>query len=119
MGSNWRQLYIAGESYAGQHIPYIARGILDRNKNVSKQPWKLAGLLIGNGWISPVDHYLSYLPFAYEHHLIQSGTDAAKRVETQQSICIKLLNNGGADHVDTRECEQIMVDVLEETKDKK
>lgn len=27
------QFYIAGESYAGQHIPHIARAILKRNKN--------------------------------------------------------------------------------------
>jgi carboxypeptidase C (cathepsin A) len=26
------QLYIAGESYAGQHIPYIAQAILEHNK---------------------------------------------------------------------------------------
>jgi len=84
-----RQLYIAGESYAGQHIPYIARAILKRNKDATKNPWKLAGLLIGNGWISPADHYLSYLPFAYEHNLIQGGSDMAKRIESQQSICVK------------------------------
>ncbi|KAF2184469.1 pheromone-processing carboxypeptidase KEX1 [Zopfia rhizophila CBS 207.26] len=112
-------LYIAGESYAGQHIPYIARGILDRNKDTSKQPWKLSGLLIGNGWISPVDHYLSYLPFAYEHNLIKAGTEAAKRVENQQTICTGLLNSGGADHVDTSQCEAIMVAVLEESKNLK
>ncbi|OCK83643.1 pheromone-processing carboxypeptidase KEX1 [Lepidopterella palustris CBS 459.81] len=111
-------LYIAGESYAGQHIPYIARAILNRNKDAAKQPWKLAGLLIGNGWISPTDHYFSYLPFAYEHKLIQGGSDAAKRVESQQSICTKRLDEGGKDHVDTRECELIMINILEETKDK-
>lgn len=111
-------LYIAGESYAGQHIPYIARAILKRNKDATKKPWKLAGLLIGNGWISPADHYLSYLPFAYEHNLVQGGSEMAKRIESQQSICIKLLDEGGKDHVDTQKCEKIMTDILNETKDK-
>ncbi|KAF2794334.1 pheromone-processing carboxypeptidase KEX1 [Melanomma pulvis-pyrius CBS 109.77] len=112
-------LYLAGESYAGQHIPYIARGILDRNKEPSKRPWALKGLLIGNGWISPVDQYLSYIPYAYKMGLLQSGSEAAKRVESQQAICIKRLNDGQKDHVDTPECEAVMVSILEETKDKK
>ncbi|KAF2117868.1 pheromone-processing carboxypeptidase KEX1 [Lophiotrema nucula] len=112
-------IYLAGESYAGQHIPYIAKGILEHNKDPSKRPWNLKGLLIGNGWISPVDQYLSYLPYAYKENLITAGTEAAKRVERQQSICIEKLNNGAADHVDTPECEAIMVTVLEETKDRK
>jgi carboxypeptidase D len=115
--SNSTQLYIAGESYAGQHIPYIARAILQRNKKANVRPWNLKGLLIGNGWISPVDQYLSYLPYAYQEGLIQAGSDAAKRVEHQQATCIKLLNEGAKDHVDTPECEQIMVRILEETKD--
>ncbi|KAF1937556.1 hypothetical protein EJ02DRAFT_385459 [Clathrospora elynae] len=112
--------YIAGESYAGQHIPYIGRAIINRNKqNPAKTPWALKGLLIGNGWISPVDHYLSYIPFAYQNGLMQSGTDIAKRVENQQRICIKKLNDGAADKVDSSDCEQIMVSILEETKDRK
>ncbi|KAH7094560.1 Alpha/Beta hydrolase protein [Paraphoma chrysanthemicola] len=112
-------LYIAGESYAGQHIPYIARAILNRNKNQAKRQWNLKGLLIGNGWMSPVDQYLAYLPFAYQNGMLQADTDAARRVEQQQAICIKKLNDGGHNHVDTSECEQIMVNILEETKDRK
>jgi carboxypeptidase D len=117
--ANGEQLYIAGESYAGQHIPYIARAILNRNKDKNKTEWPLKGLLIGNGWMSPVDQYLAYLPFAYQNGLIQAETDSARRIENQQRICIEKLNNGGLDHVDTTECEQIMVAVLEETKDRK
>jgi len=112
-------LYIAGESYAGQHIPYIARAILNRNKEHGKTPWPLKGLLIGNGWISPVDQYLAYMPFAYQNGLLRADSDAAKRVENQQRKCIKTLEAGGMNRVDTAECEQIMVDILEETKDKK
>jgi len=113
-------LYIAGESYAGQHIPYIARAILERNKkNQAKSPWPLKGLLIGNGWMSPVDQYLSYIPFAYQNGLMRSGTDMAKRVEEQQRICVQKLEAGGMDTVDTSDCEQIMVRILQETKDEK
>ncbi|CAI6338718.1 unnamed protein product [Periconia digitata] len=112
-------LYIAGESYAGQHIPYIARAILNRNRNKQAQkPWTLKGLLIGNGWISPVDQYLSYLPYAYKMGLVQGDTPSAKRIQSLQSRCVDLLNEGGKDNVDTPECEAIMTTILDETKDR-
>lgn len=75
--------------------------------------------MIGNGWMSPVDQYLAYVPFAYQNGLLQSGSDSAKRVEEQQRSCVKKLSDGGMDSVDTPECEQIMVAILEETKDTK
>lgn len=69
--------------------------------------------------MSPVDQYLAYLPFAYQNGLIQGDSDAARRVENQQRICVEQLNNGAMDHVDTGECEQVMVAILEESKDRK
>ncbi|KAK5017791.1 Cell death protease [Cryomyces antarcticus] len=110
-------LFLAGESYAGQHIPYIAQAILDRNKNSAKNKWNLEGLLIGNGWTSPVDQYLSYLPFAYKHGLIENGSDAGKRVEAQQAICVKDLDAGRKDHVDTSSCEMILQEILRVTQE--
>ena len=109
-------LYLAGESYAGQHIPYIAKAILDRNKNGAQHPWQLKGMLIGNGWISPEEQYKAYLAFAYEKGLVQRDSDSAKRLETQQAVCLKALGeNGGLDHVDIGQCEQILQDILRET----
>jgi carboxypeptidase D len=110
------QLYLAGESYAGQHIPYIARAILDRNKAGAKHPWQLKGMLIGNGWISPEEQYMAYLSFAYERGLVQRDSDVARRLESQQAICVKALNeNGGKDHVDIGQCEQVLQEILRET----
>jgi carboxypeptidase D len=68
--------------------------------------------------MSPVDQYLAYLPFAYQNGMLRADSEEARRVEQQQKICIKKLNDGGADHVDTSECEQIMSLILEETKDR-
>ncbi|EON62702.1 hypothetical protein W97_01926 [Coniosporium apollinis CBS 100218] len=110
-------LYIAGESYAGQHIPYIARAILDRNKRPNIEKWNLQGLLIGNGWISPADQYLSYVPFAYKSGVLQAGSDAAKAVESQQAVCTNLLNNGAKDKVDTHECEDILQRILKASRE--
>ncbi|KAK5688731.1 Cell death protease [Elasticomyces elasticus] len=107
-------IYIAGESYAGQHIPYIARAILDRNAATQspQTPWNLSGLLIGNGWISGPDQYPSYLQFAYEANLIKPGSDQERQLQDQQKICYKDLDAGGKDHVDTPSCEGILQDLL-------
>ena len=74
--------------------------------------WNLSGLVIGNGWISGPEQYLSYLQFAYKEGLVQAGTDGAKRIEAQQALCIQELDNGGKDHVDTRSCEAILTEIL-------
>jgi len=111
------QLYFAGESYAGQHIPYIAKHILERNKNTpnAADRWKLKGLLIGNGWISPPEQYEAYLQFAYEKNLIKKGTEIAGKLEVQRRICEKELAIGGQQHVDSGSCEAILQDLLQQT----
>ncbi|KAL8916341.1 MAG: hypothetical protein Q9172_006347 [Xanthocarpia lactea] len=109
-------LYIAGESYAGQHIPYIAKAILERNTKQKEKRWNLAGLLIGNGWISPVEQYDAYLKFGYQAGIIQGGTDIAKKLEVMYAECVKTLNQpGGTDKVDQPICEKILTEMLEMT----
>jgi len=106
------QLYIAGESYAGQHIPYIAKRILERNKQPNiKYKWNLKGLLIGNGWISPREQYEAYLNYAFEKGLVKKGSDIANKLEVQLRICQKELAVGPA-AVDNPDCEKILQDML-------
>lgn len=107
------EFYLAGESYAGQYIPYIARAILDRNLNKTstfmslmseddvkrdqpdqQQPApntvpaiNLKAVLIGNGWIDPVSQYLSYLPYAYESGLITPNTTPASHTQSAHRRC--------------------------------
>ncbi|KAK0671752.1 putative carboxypeptidase KEX1 precursor [Cercophora samala] len=109
-------IFIAGESYAGQYIPYIAKAILERNKKggESSYKWNLAGLLIGNGWISPPEQYEAYLQFAYEKGIVKKGSDAASKLEVQQRICSKQLAVGPA-LVDNTDCEKILQDLLQLT----
>ncbi|CAF3298306.1 unnamed protein product [Rotaria sp. Silwood2] len=59
-------IYLAGESFAGQYIPYIAKEILTKRSNL-----KLRGLLMGNAYIDPMTMYESYLPFAVENNLVK------------------------------------------------
>lgn len=108
-------LYFAGESYAGQHIPYIAKHITDRNKNkMPGEKWNLKGLLIGNGWISPKDQYPAYLEFAYDRKLVEKGSDIGKKLEMQQQICMK--DVAASPHmVDALNCESVLQDMLKFT----
>lgn len=109
-------IYIAGESYAGQHIPYISRAILDRNKSKSKdEAWVLKGMLIGNGWVSPLEQYMSYLPFAYKKGLVEEGSTSGKRLVAKQAECKTALDEGGKDHVDLPICETVLQEILRET----
>lgn len=112
-------LYIAGESYAGQHIPYIARAILDRNKKTTqKDRWNLQGLLIGNGWISPIHQYQAYSSFAFAEGLVQHGTSAGDRLEQSLSMCLNELAKPDSDtHININICEGVLTTFLDVTKE--
>ncbi|KAG6093719.1 Cell death protease [Claviceps sp. LM220 group G6] len=109
-------IYIAGESYAGQHIPYIAKAILDRNaQKTPAEKWSLQGLLIGNGWISARDQADSYLKFGYEKGLLEKGSEQAREVQQMQRVCDKALaNNPG--RVDYPDCDAILQKILDVTR---
>ena len=57
-------LYLAGESYAGKYIPWLANFIIERNKYHSSQirSLPLAGVLIGNGMVDPLTQRFAYKP---------------------------------------------------------
>ncbi|KAI3342434.1 Alpha/Beta hydrolase protein [Ustulina deusta] len=112
-------IYIAGESFAGQHIPYIARAILDRNKQPQTQtPWNLKGLMIGNGWIAPNEQYEAYITFAYEKGLVTKGSDLATKLEAQLRVCRNDMALTSSSKVSNRACEQILSDMLRLTQKK-
>lgn len=112
-------LYLAGESYAGQHIPYIARAMMERNKKAAaKDKWKLEGLLIGNGWISPLHQYQAYHSFAYAEGLVQGGTEAGDRLDAALSSCLKELAKPDAGtHININMCESVLSVFLDVTRD--
>ncbi|KAK6201705.1 carboxypeptidase B-like processing protease [Scheffersomyces amazonensis] len=120
------EIYFAGESYAGQYIPYIADGILKYNKlNTTETPYNLKGLLIGNGWISPNEQSLSYLPFAVQAGIINSNNPRWQQILVQQERCQKIVNQIDsyqddaihADEISSTDCERILTYVLQYTRD--
>ena len=112
------QIYLAGESYAGQHIPYIAKHVLERNSKAdAHDQWNLRGLLIGNGWISPREQYHSYLQFAYEKRLIEKGTSLSNELQGIWRNCERQIATQ-PDRIDLSECEAILTSLLAKTKRK-
>ncbi|KAF5651199.1 carboxypeptidase D [Fusarium sp. NRRL 52700] len=108
-------IYIAGESYAGQHIPYIARAILDRNMKNPATAWNLKGLLIGNGWIDPIEQYPAYITFAIQKGLIKKDSDEHKQLQGDLRNCQRMMASD-VGHVDYGECEAILSNMLRLTK---
>lgn len=88
-------LYLGGESFAGQYIPYLADAIF--KKSSFQAPLK--GIIIGNGWVDPVTQYLGYHEFAFQAGLITESSPAAQTVMKAVEQCNKTINEIGVDKV--------------------
>ncbi|CAI7642985.1 unnamed protein product [Penicillium manginii] len=112
-------IYLAGESWAGQSIPYIAKAIQERNKAAKqngKSKWPLKGVLIGNGWISPKDQYPSYFDFLEREGLIEQGTDTYKKLDALNEYCKTQLSEAeNKDALNVEPCELVMRSFLDLT----
>ncbi|ATY59963.1 pheromone processing carboxypeptidase [Cordyceps militaris] len=103
-------IYIAGESYAGQYIPHIARAILDRNKE-RPDKWSLQGILLGNPWMSPNEQYDSYLKYAFQKGLVDKDSDAGKQLKGMERNCHTMMASDPG-KVSYPECEEILTELL-------
>lgn len=91
--------------------------MLERNKGKSAtDTWNLKGMVIGNGWISPLDQYPAYLEYAYEKGLLTRDGEIAKQLEAKQAVCLQTLEAGGKDHVDVAPCEKVLQELLRLTR---
>ncbi|KAJ6779440.1 hypothetical protein PWT90_05419 [Aphanocladium album] len=109
-------IYIAGESYAGQYIPHIARAILDRNKE-RPDKWSLQGIMLGNPWMSAGEQYDSYLKFALEKGLVDKDSDIGKRLKGMERACHNIMV-GNPGRVTYPDCEDILTEILLLTRNK-
>ncbi|KAI9221736.1 peptidase S10, serine carboxypeptidase [Blastocladiella britannica] len=113
-------IYLAGESFAGTYIPYIAQAILVHNSfqpivtaNSSMIPWSLKGMMIGNGWIDPVNQYRSYIDFGVKHNLLSGGF--LTTAEEDWVGCRSAMEKNGV-RIHVPECESISNQVTEQSK---
>lgn len=120
------EIFFAGESYAGQYIPYIADGILKYNKAHNDKPYNIKGLLIGNGWISPNEQSLSYLPYSVQAGIIKTDNPMWSSILSQHQKCQKIVdeidsltdNQVHMVEVDSSVCEEILNMILSATRDR-
>ncbi len=83
-----RDFYIFGESYAGKYVPALSHRIhlakTDPDRFGGQVDINLAGIGIGNGWMSPLEQgkYASYL---YYHGLLD-GEQYLTLLELEDSL---------------------------------
>lgn len=97
-------LWLAGESYAGIYIPYIATAMLQ----APDAPAKLAGLLIGNGWIDPMNQYPAYIDFAVANGLLSGNFLTDARQKEAQCIAALRAQQGTQSVITNPVCESIV-----------
>lgn len=119
------EIYFAGESYAGQYIPYIGKRLLDYNKENPDKKYNLKGLLIGNGWISPNEQSMSYIPFCREAGLIDEHLPSWSHLLRKQEKCQNIVSRIDSVFSDDKvhdfetnsdDCESILTSILSDAK---
>lgn len=103
-----RNIWIAGESYAGQYIPYFADAIFKEKAKNPNFHANLAGLLIGNGWVEPDIQSLSYVPFAMQNNLIEKTNSMLPKLLSQHERCQNAINDRDNKEFEKSQCDKIL-----------
>lgn len=117
-----KDLILAGESYAGQFIPFFANAIIKHNAALDENyvKYNLKALLIGNGWLDPSTQSLSYLPFAVEKGLIDKENPNFSSLAKAHEECQNAINTkvpGPEKEFAHPECDKLLPLLLKYTKD--
>ena len=108
-----RTLVLAGESYAGQYLPYFADAVVRRNaERAPEERYKLQNVMIGNGWVDPDLQSLSYVPFVSSRGLFGPETRNFQDILRDQEACQNAINHGPAKGFSHPECEGILPKLL-------
>ncbi|ORZ03599.1 Alpha/Beta hydrolase protein [Syncephalastrum racemosum] len=106
-----RDMYLAGESFAGTYIPYLAARILDLNQR-GQADYNLKGIAIGNGWISPKHQYDAYYDFALQNDLLSPSYKTY--AESNMEQCHKKQEEVGI-RISEKACESILQAILDDS----
>ncbi|KAK1432916.1 hypothetical protein QVD17_09819 [Tagetes erecta] len=69
-----RDVYIAGESYAGHYVPQLARQILKHNSNSGSNSINLKGIMVGNAVTDNYYDNLGTVTYWWSHAMISDKT---------------------------------------------
>ncbi|RUO96783.1 Alpha/Beta hydrolase protein [Jimgerdemannia flammicorona] len=108
-------LYLAGESYAGTYIPYIASKMMEYSRVNTAVKYNLKGLIIGNGWIADKEQYDAYYDFSVAKGLLTgdymvSFARAAERLDE----CHTQIQQEGP-RIKHNICEQVLQIVVDQS----
>ena len=104
-----REIWLAGESYAGVYLPYLAHEIL------RYQQFRLGGLIIGSGWLDPPTQYASQIEYAFQKGLLPEKMKA--EFNEMANSCDRSLSAANFQVVSDSTCEQISGNVLARNKE--
>ena len=89
----------------------VAQAILDTNIITSP----LKGIIIGNGWIDPVNQYLAYADFAFKVGLVNPSSKAAELVRGEVKKCNEWIESNNTVPVYIQACEGILSAITDST----
>ncbi|KAF6762072.1 pheromone-processing carboxypeptidase KEX1 [Ephemerocybe angulata] len=99
--------YMAGESFAGQWIPYFADAVLASNLDVP-----LKGIAIGNGWMDAKRQYLSYLDYAVKMNLLEENSEDWKHVKKSHEKCEAAIEKVKGEPMKIHDCASVIMGVI-------
>ena len=90
-----RDLYIAGESYAGHYVPAIGYRIVRGNAALApgERRVNLQGIAVGNGLVNPRVQYQAYSDYALANRMIDA--DMYHNLKTSpeaEPVCVKAID---------------------------
>ncbi|KAI6100155.1 carboxypeptidase KEX1 [Pisolithus sp. B1] len=101
--------FLGGESFAGQYIPYFAKGILDSDLNLP-----LRGVAIGNGWIDARSQYPAYIEYAVARGLVDLSSEHYKNCKKRTDECMVEFNRiTNLEPINVDQCEGLLSYVLQ------
>lgn len=108
--------YLAGESFAGQYIPYTAKAIV----NARNPPVSLKGIAIGNGFIDPINQYGTELETMVEKKIWTTDSSDYKKVARLVESCRKELDQlANGNYREVGDCDNILQSIISSTTTKR
>ncbi|KAI7879834.1 Alpha/Beta hydrolase protein [Mucor mucedo] len=107
--------HIAGTSYASHFVPSLATHIIRENRYASssnKLPIQLASIILGNGYINPRAHKLSYAEYSCDNNKYKPIYDkvTCQKMKTNRRQCNYLLNQCDSCTPSLLYCKRTLVD---------